>query len=360
MRGSLGQSAIEFLAWWRDELSGLAPASLRKAFESGAETAIVQEMDGNVVLRKRGSAPRTLTANGKPPGGLPKGGVVYLLPEDGALRRERRLPSASRAHIQDIMNLEMASETPFTIEEVYADSIITDEVDATREIVVAQALAPRAPIDEIITRMQRDYGLGLAGIDVATPTGARAGFNLLPAVFRHRAAASHAMTFGILLAVLAASALFAGLSWRDLQQRRIDAAEAMLTDTTGGAAGAMQVSTRVAQGIEGIQRLAAEQRDPASFLRVYDEVADLLPDGTWLEEFSYQRPTAFLTGLSANSATLVQAFESSALVQSARFASPIVTDPQTGAERFRLEVTFKAPGAPAPAEAPQPAGEPQQ
>ena len=57
-----------------------------------------------------------LVPGGKTPRGIPKPGVVYLLSEDAALRRERRLPSASRAHVQNIMNLQMASDTPFTID----------------------------------------------------------------------------------------------------------------------------------------------------------------------------------------------------------------------------------------------------
>ena len=60
-----------------------------------------------------------------------------------------------------------------------------------------------------------------------------------------------------------------------------------------------------------------------------------------------------ITGLSSNSATLVEAFEASEAVASARFVSPIVTDSQSGAERFRLEITFKGPaGEAAPAEEP--------
>lgn len=341
-----------FLAWWSQELAGMIPASWRTGRAVSKDVAIVQELDGRVVFQARpGATGRVLAPGGKPPGGVPKGGIVYLLPPDGALRRDRRLPAASRAHIQNIMNLQMASETPFTVDEVYSDSIITGEFDATREIVVSQALAPRPAIDELIARLKRDYGIELSAIDVADATadGGRAGFNLLPPAMRQRTASGQIWGVRLMLLVLAGAAIFAGMSWRDLQSRRIAVADSLLADAEGGAAGAMQVSTRVSQGIEGISRLAAEQADAASFLRVYDLAARLLPDGAWLEEFSYERPVAYLTGLSANAATLVEAFESSDMVQGARFASPTVTDPVTGAERFRLEVTFRT----------SPAGRPQ-
>ncbi len=341
-----------FLAWWGEELAGMMPAGWRGRRTVSRDVAIIQEIDGRLVFQSRpGATGRVLAPGGRPPGGVPKGGIVYLLPPDKALRRDRRLPAASRAHIQEIMNLQMASETPFTVDEVYSDSIVTGEFDGSREIMVSQALAPRHVIDELIARLKSDYAIDLSAIDVADATadGGRAGFNLLPPAMRQRTASGQIWSVRLMLLALVGAAIFAGMSWRDLQARRIAVADSLVADAEGGAAGAMQVSTRVSQGIEGIGRLAAAQADALSFLRVYDLAARLLPDGAWLEEFSYERPVAYLTGLSANAATLVEAFESSDMVQGARFASPTVTDPATGAERFRLEVTFKAPGAPAPA-----------
>ena len=332
-----------FFAWWREELTALAPKGMRQAFDSQTMGATVRELDGQAVLkRKPGAAGKVLPADPRKAAAfVPKGGVIYLLPEDGALRRERRLPSASRAHIQDIMNLQIASETPFAVEEVYASSIITGEDDATREIVVAQALAPRPTVNAIVQRMRDVYGIDLDGMDIATPEG-RAGFNLLPADDAAPARASWLSVNSLLLAAVALAALFAAVSWRDLQQRRISSADAIIAAAEGNASEAIEAKTRIENGIAGIQRLAATQQDPVSFLKVYNQVAALLPDGSWLEEFSYEAPTATITGLSANSASLVEAMESSDLVQSARFTSPIVTDARTGAERFRIEITLKS------------------
>jgi hypothetical protein len=352
---SFGANAREFLAWWRDELTGMMPGGGRNSPRASGPVATVQELDGQLVLKTKPGNGGVPLAPGKPVRNLPKDGVVFLLADNAALRRERRLPSASRAHIQNIMNLQMASDTPFTIDEVYADSIVTGEDDDAREIVVSQALAPRPAIDAIIDGMRQTYGVTLSAIDLAdasSPSG-RAGYNLLPASQRPVAKSGGASGIRILLFVLVGAAVFAGFAWRDLQQRRIAAADTLIANAETGAADAMQVSTRVTQGVGGIQKLAAEQSDPLGFLRVYNTVASLLPEGSWLEEFSYERPTVVLTGLSANSATLVEAFEASEAVASARFISPIVTDSQSGAERFRLEVTFKGPaGEGDPAEEP--------
>ena len=89
-----------FFAWWREELSALAPKGMRQAFDSHTIGATVQEVDEQIVLkRKPGAAGKVLPADPRKASALaPKGNIIFLLPEDGALRRDRRLPSASRAH----------------------------------------------------------------------------------------------------------------------------------------------------------------------------------------------------------------------------------------------------------------------
>lgn len=346
-----------YFAWWREELSALAPKGMRQAFDSRTMGATVQEVDGQLILkRKPGAAGKVLPAEPrKVAAALPKGEVIYLLPEDGALRRERRLPSASRAHIQDIMNLQMASETPFTVDEVYTNSIVNGEDDATREIIVTQALAPRPAIDAILQRLRDTYGIELDRMDVADAAGAPSGFNLLPFDDAAPARKSWLTLTNLSIAALVITGVFAAVSWRDLQQRRIASADAIIAAAEENASEATSAMTRINNGIAGIERIAAAQQDKTTFLRVYNLVGQLLPTGTWLEEFNFEAPVAILTGLSSNSAPLIEAIESSDLVKSARFTSPIVTDPRSGAERFRMEITFKTQPVPA-----QPGQEPQQ
>lgn len=346
-----------YFVWWREELAALAPKGMRQVFDSRTTGAILQEVDGQLILkRKAGAAGKVLPPNPRAAANeLPRGDVIYLLPEDGALRRERRLPSASRAHVQDIMNLQMASETPFTVDEVYTNSIVNGEDDATREILVTQALAPRPAIDAILQRLRDTYGIELTGMDVADANGAPSGFNLLPFDGAAPARKSWLTLTNLSIAALVIAGLFAAVSWRDLQQRRIASADAIIAAAEENASEATSAMTRIDNGIAGIQRLEAVRQDKTTFLKVYNLIAQLLPTGTWLEEFNYEAPVAIVTGLSSNSAPLIEAVESSDLVKSARFTSPIVTDPRSGAERFRMEVTFKPQAGPAqPGQEPQP------
>jgi len=310
--------------------------------------AFVQEVDGKVLFQRPSEATRRVlpVASSGNRSDISGAAVLYLLPEGGVLLREKRLPRASRARVQSIMNLQLASETPFTVDEVYSDSLVVDEDDATREIVVIQALVPRSIVDGIAKDLHQTYGAKLLGVDVADPTSStgRAGFNVLPRDRRASAGGKGFSVNGVMLLILLGSALFAGWAWRDLQQRRIATAEGLLVGAEAQAAEAMRVNALVNDGVAGIEYVGAELRDPLGFFRAHEAIAALLPDGTWLEEFSYARPVASIAGLSSNSATLVEALESSDLVESAKFSSPVVADPQNDAERFRLQVTLLDPG----------------
>ena len=346
-RASLSDSAADFLRWWGAELSAMTPGWLRNAFFPRAAVATVREIDGALFIQQPGGKLVELApAPGKRRTTVGGASLVYLLPKSGALLRLKRLPRASRMHVQGIMDLQIPSETPFSIDEIYSDTRITGEDDAAGEIFVSQAIAPRLAIDDISARMLDTYGVRLAGVDVADAASASAGlgFNLLPPDVRAPIKADGVSMNLLLLALLVISVVFAGWAWRDLQQRRLASAEENLALVEVQSQGAIQVNAQVHEGIAGIQQMEDAVRDPLRFAYVFETVSALLPDGSWLEEFNYTRPQAELSGFTQSSAKMIEALEASDLVASAKFMAPVVTDPQTGAERFRLQVTFADPG----------------
>jgi general secretion pathway protein L len=347
-RLSLSDGAGGFLRWWGAELSAMTPGWLRDAFFPRAAVATVRDIDGKLFIQQPGSKLVELApAPGKRRTAIGGASLVYLLPKAGALLRQKRLPRASRMHVQGIMDLQIPSETPFSADEIYSDTRITGEDDAMGEIFVSQALAPRLGIDEISARMLDVHGVRLAGVDVADAASPSTGlgFNLLPHDVRAPVKTGGVSLNLLLLVLLVISMVFAGWAWRDLQQRRLASAEAELALVEVQSQGALQVNAQVRDGIAGIQQMESAVRNPLRFAHVYETVSALLPDGTWLEEFNYTQPQAELSGFTDSSATVIEALEGSDFVASAKFMAPVVTDPQTGAERFRLQVTFADPNA---------------
>ena len=337
----------DFSVWWQDELSQLAPPWLKDFFARQDPVSTVQEVDGSLVVKHQSDTqPRVLEPRlGVDRQSLGGAHLVYLLPEDAVLRRQKWLPRAARAQARNIMSLQIPSETPFSSDEVYADTHVIDDDRDASEVLAVQGLAQRATVDGIAARVLDVYGVRLAGIDVADPASAngRAGFNFLPVEKRIAARSSGFSLDRVLLIVLAGAALFAGWAWRDLQQRQIAAAETALSAAEGRAEEALKVVAQISSGADAIARMGAALNDPLRFERVYEATAALLPDGTWLEEFAFSRPVATITGLSTNSAALVEILEASEFVASAKFVSPVVADSQSRAERFRMEITFAAP-----------------
>lgn len=350
VRAVFSDSLREFLVWWRDELVQLAPQWTKGLFARQDPVSTVQEVDGALRVKHQTDTEPVLLEPGLGPIQGPLGGArwVYLLPEDAVLLRQKWLPRAARAQARNIMSLQIPSETPFAIDEVYADTRIIDDDSSATEVCAVQGLAQRATVDGIVARALEVYGVRLAGVDVVDPGSAngRAGFNFMPVAKRPSAQAGRFSLNRALMIVLAGAALFAGWAWNDLQQRRIVSAEAALSAAEGRAQEALSVLAQISTGADAIALMGAALNDPLRFERVYGAAAALLPDGTWLEEFTYSRPVATITGLSDNSAALIEILEASEFVASARFVSPVVTDSQSGAERFRMEITFAPPMTP--------------
>ena len=319
-----------FFAWWREELAGLAPKGMRQALRrtrnrrhrSGSWTVRL------VLKRKPRRRGKVLPADPrKAAASFPRTAWSTCFPKTARCAAN----AACRAHrartSSDIMNLQMASETPFTVDEVYTDSIITGEDDATREIIVSQALAPRPAIDAIVERMREIYGIEPRRHGHSRPVRPRA---------------APASTFSPSMTAPPAGRAWlprptasAGCRCRRRPFRRPVVARPAATPDRGrrhahrgrrrqGGGSASNVNDAITNGIAGIQTLSAatQQRSARASCRSTISSRRCCRTGPGWKSSPTRQPVATITGLPANSATLVEAMESSDLVaiSAVRFA----------------------------------------
>ena len=67
-----------------------------------------------------------------------------------------------------------------------------------------------------------------------------------------------------------------------------------------------------------------------------NEVTRLLPDDTWVVQFSRRDDQLTLSGFSAKASALIGLLEQSDLLADVRFRSPVNLDPRLQLERFNL------------------------
>ena len=76
---------------------------------------------------------------------------------------------------------------------------------------------------------------------------------------------------------------------------------------------------------------------------VLEEVAQRLPDSTWLDRFELRGETLQVAGSSDAASSLIEVLEGSAILSGARFVSPVTQDLRSGRERFHISTQVVLP-----------------
>ena len=71
-------------------------------------------------------------------------------------------------------------------------------------------------------------------------------------------------------------------------------------------------------------------------LRIIDELTQIIPDDTWINQVDVADNEVHLYGESVSSASLLPIIESSKIFSNAQFRSPVTQNRQNDTERFHL------------------------
>lgn len=319
---------INHVDWWLEELADLLPGWLRRSF-NGPDPVRMRRVDGE--WQRMGGAGKA----------TPKGDrrAVVVLDKSEVLIRRCELPLSARAHVDEIMRLQISTETPFEPEEVWSDSIIENEGRTGAHLQVRQVIVQREKARAAVTELEA-LGLQVCGVDALDESGRALGANLLSVEQEKKRSAPVRRMNLMLLGALVICLLLAALSWRAYQARALAEIEAQSAVVTGQAAGALQLNRQIEEAIAAIEALNTRRTDPTEFFNVYELLATIIPENSWLTEINYTPPNVSLEGGSKSSSGLIAALEQSEAVASARFASPVITDPRTMEDAYSIELVL--------------------
>jgi general secretion pathway protein L len=328
----------EFLTWWRQHLLDIVPERLRQGGSGGNALVVDAAIPGMLTLlrRRRGTDMRIGQSRLDDSGDLalraalnarPAGEQVLLrAPPAAVLERSVKLPLAAERDPERVLAYDMERLTPFTADEVYWGYSVESRDKTRGQLGLRVALVPRGAVADLIDRLTA-CGARPSMIEAPTSRGMR------PIRLSHGDQASSRLQMRVAAIAVGALALLAVASPFIRQSLDMDAAQSALNDLAPRLHEVEALRARINGAGTGGDAVASETRRLGDMLGALAAITDILPDDSYLTEFSMRERKMTLSGLSASAPKLI-----SALSADPRIRNPAFTAPVTRAENGHNDV----------------------
>ncbi len=345
-----------FFAWWLAEFVGLVPDAVVRGLGLAVDVLAIRCENDRVILEYR---PRGRSGNPVPAaldefqsGRLPAAADRLLsgveardvrveldLDESLVLTRSLRLPRTAEHELAGVLSFEIERHTPYRADEVVFVHAVDAEASDNETMAIDLTIVPRQTVDGFVQCLQR-YGLTLdvirtagSGNAAGRPTHAISG-NALGIPHRR---------MGLRVPVLAAAAVIFGVVAiaSPLLSLQAEGQELRASIATGRDHAATTLALRedVEQTQKAARQLALIRSASPPLIRILDTLSELLPDGTWLRNFSKVEDKVLIEGLTDSSARLVDLLDASPLFESVTYVAPVTRERGGRVERFSFSLT---------------------
>lgn len=355
--GPLGK----FFRWWIGELRQSLPASWRQKLQYAMrrvtlgldQECLVVGVDENRELKVLDSFPlseavtlqREQIHDLLTDKELLESPRFLVLRSSDVLRKEMKLPVAAEANIAQVLAFEMDRQTPFRASDVYYDWKIFKRDAETGQLTLELFVVPRAEVDNSI-ELLRARQVRLAGVDIvedhADKTATTMGLNILPVEQRvsgfNRKARTN-LALGAVAVVLLALVMAQSLYLRAHQVKELEAAIELVQDE---ARKVQRIKEQIDDASEAASFLTVRRESSPLAIELLADITRLLPDDTYLDRLVIGQSSVQLQGKSQNAQQLIEAVNSSELLDNASFRGSTRLDARSGLEIFEVnaEVTL--------------------
>ena len=354
--GPLGK----FFRWWISELRQSLPASWRQKLQYAMRRVtlgldheyLVVGVDENRELKVLDSFPLSEAVT------LQREQIHDLLSDkellesprflvlrgSDVLRKEMKLPVAAEANIAQVLAFEMDRQTPFRAGDVYYDWKIFKRDAETGQLTLELFVVPRAEVDSSI-ELLRARQVRLAGVDIVEDHADRPattmGLNILPMEQRvsgfNRKARTN-LALGAVAVVLLAVVMAQSLYLRAHQVEELEAAIELVQDE---ARKVQRIKEQIDDASEAASFLTVRRESSPLAIELLADITRLLPDDTYLDRLVIGQNSVQLQGKSQNAQQLIEAVNSSELLDNASFRGSTRLDARSGLEIFEVNAEVK-------------------
>ena len=331
---------VEFLDWWVGQLRELVPERLLGR-DTAADGLVVDASQPGAwtVLRRRGGV-QTRVAQLRQEdgeglalraalGGWPRGEALRLrVPPALVLERAVSLPLAAERDLGRVLGYEMERLTPFDASQVYWDYTVQSRDRARGKLALRLTMVPRAAVEELVTAL-RQYGEAPSALEAVLPDGMRV-LSLGKDALAAKRSGPSTRSLAVAAAGLGALVLVSPFLRQSLELAALQDRQALLAPRID------QVNVlrrRIAGAGAGGDAVAAETRRLGDTLGALAALTDILPDDSYLTEFTMRERHITLSGLAASAPRLI-----SRLSADPRIGNPAFTAPVTRSETNHNDV----------------------
>lgn len=260
--------------------------------------------------------------------------LVLRLPKGTVLVRQVSFPLGVEENLRQVIGFELDRLTPFSADQALFDYRVRGRRPAERKLDVELAVAARGRIDTWIKTLSDE---GLAPMVVEAPD-AWPGVNLLPPAARPKQNwLGSKLNWLMLLVVLV---LFTVVLVVPLWEKRGIAIELNqhLNLVRGQANKILDLREKLDKNILSASYVLDKRRKTPRVVDVLDELTDLIPDDTWVQQMELRQGNLQLRGESALATGLLEKLEGSEFFAGVGFRSPLVQVRTKTVERYHLSV----------------------
>jgi len=348
-----------FLAWWRSELAGLLPSSLRRRMvpPRPALWLVAQGDDTDFVVWRGGDKPeqlatfsaqedvqvlrkRWIEALNRFDDGSPE--IRLCLPSESVLECPVELPLAVESNLDSALGYQLDQLTPFRAGDVYFDHRITGRNTRSGRLELDLRLVPIARVSDLTERLAaigiRPHAIDTIKDDREVPLCEH--FNLLPEDKRPRYVYARARLNWILAGVAVVVLALVMTQSLYLRKRTVEQLETEVAALRAEAETVLALQRQLEDSLQAANFLAERRRRQPVVIQVLDEISRILPDDMWINQMQVRGDELMMMGLADGSQRLIEIINESTLLSDAEFRGAINVDPATGQERFNARATI--------------------
>jgi general secretion pathway protein L len=344
----------DYVAWWTEQMLSLVPPILRRKGLDDGDALVIEflvsmgEPPSAVTLALRrhrrihplGSYPLDdmgLMAGRDAVGlvGRPTA-IDLVLPPDMVMEKRVVLPLATEREIDRVITYEMDRETPFTADEVWWTAAVDSRDRAESKLTVRLSVVPRVLLAGLLDLLGQT-GLRPTSLIAPTEDGTQrhiplAGDGAVAAMFWQRRLLPLAIATCALLipAVLATPFIRQAIALEEINDR-ISALKPQVTQVDA-------LRRRIDPSGAGGDIFSVEMARLGDPLKVLAAVTKVLPDDTYLTEFTMRQRQVTLVGQSVDAAQLIGALAHDTSFRDPAFTAPITRLKDVSRDLFSIKV----------------------